>query len=62
MKLTVYVEKVGYAEDVEDVKFRVVRVRNGTEPGVGDILGKPEIDHLVASGIEVIIDLPRRRE
>ena len=59
MKLTVYVEKVGPRNDI---KFRVVRVRNGTEPGVGTVLEKSEVDRLVTDGTEVIVDLPRKRD
>lgn len=56
MKKTVYVEKLRYGD------FKVVRVRNGTDPEVGTILPRSGVDELVKEGIEVIVDLPRKRE
>jgi hypothetical protein len=54
MKVTVYLER-------EKGRFRVVRVKNATEPKTDSWIEEADVKSLIARGIEVIIDIPRNR-
>ena len=56
-KVTVYTEKAQTREI-----YQVVRVKNGTTPVVGTRLTREDVDQMVKDGIEVIVDLPRKRD